>query len=125
SGPERTALHRAAAQGLERQHDRGGGQDLAALGDHWKGAGEPARAQPWYLAAARRAVSVYDHVQAERLYRASLELMPELSSQTVAVRIELASRVLSLRGLTEEALAQCHAAVEAAEQIGDLSGQGT
>ena len=48
-------------------------RQLVLIGSAFTRAGEPARAQPCYLAAARKATVVYDHAQAERLYRAALD----------------------------------------------------
>jgi tetratricopeptide (TPR) repeat protein len=120
----RAALHRSAALVLEKREGPAREEALAVLGDHWREAGEAARARPFYLAAARRALGVYAHAEAERLYRAFLALADADSPDTPIVRLELASKVLSIHGRSDEALDQCRTALEEAERLGDTAAQG-
>src|SRR5207249_3946071 len=56
---KRARMHGAAARALEARPEPERADQAAALGHHWERAGEPGRARPWYLAAARRARAQY------------------------------------------------------------------
>jgi eukaryotic-like serine/threonine-protein kinase len=124
-GPERRALHRRAAEALVAEAPSSEGfAALAALGDHWCAAGEPALARAPYLEAARRAAAVYAHGQAERLYGAFLRLPGGPSVDTALARIELSRRVLSVQGRGEEALEESRRALAEARALGDRPAEG-
>jgi predicted ATPase len=121
----RKTLHRAAARSIESLHVQDLTPHEAALAHHWEQAAAPEQARPHYLAAARHATKVYDHPEAERLYRAYLRLVPEPTAESIEARTELAEYVLLLVGRSEEALAEQSSAVDDARQIKDRHGEAT
>jgi tetratricopeptide (TPR) repeat protein len=112
----RTELHRAAAETLEARPDLLEGRGPGELAGHWQQAGEPARAAPYLLEAAREALRRYAHGEAERLYRAYLALGLGPQRERVAARHELGRQML-LRGKSAEAREQLERALRAAEAI--------
>ena len=70
-------------------------EDLAELGSHWQKAGEPDRAAPCYVAAARRATEAWALAEAGRLYRTYLELIATPTLESIKARIELGEKVLA------------------------------
>jgi DNA-binding CsgD family transcriptional regulator/tetratricopeptide (TPR) repeat protein len=68
---EHTALHRRFAEALETQPGAG---DHAKLAHHWQQAGEPARALPSVITAARAAERLYGFTEAHRYWTLALEL---------------------------------------------------
>ncbi len=66
---EATALHRRYAEALESDS-----ADHARLAHHWRQAGEPARALPSVVAAARSAEGLYGFTEAHRHWSVALEL---------------------------------------------------
>ena len=67
---ESAALHRRYAEALEMS----GVTDHARLAHHWQRAGEPARALPSVVAAARSAEALYGFTEAHRYWTLALEL---------------------------------------------------
>ena len=67
---EQTALHRRYAEALEAA----GSADHARLARHWQQAGEPQRALPSVIAAARAAERLYGFAEAHRYWTLALEL---------------------------------------------------
>ena len=115
SGPDRTELHRRVAQVLEQ--DPSGPGVAARLGYHWEQAGDPKRATPRYLEAARDALGRYALDDAERLYRSGIRLGKP--GQTIEARLDLAVRVMQARGRLDEADGELEQARAEAEQSGD------
>ncbi|WP_433295419.1 helix-turn-helix transcriptional regulator [Actinoplanes sp. CA-030573] len=70
---EATALHRRYAEALESS----GTVDHARLAHHWQRAGEPARALPSVVAAARSAEKLYGFTEAHRYWSLALSLTTE------------------------------------------------
>ncbi|HEY0001480.1 MAG TPA: AAA family ATPase, partial [Actinoplanes sp.] len=68
---EAAVLHRRYAEALESAP---AGTDHARLAHHWQQAGEPARALPSVVAAARSAESLYGFTEAHRYWSLALEL---------------------------------------------------
>jgi DNA-binding CsgD family transcriptional regulator/tetratricopeptide (TPR) repeat protein len=68
---EATALHRRFAESLEDTKDH------PRLAHHWRQAGEPARALPSVVAAARGAEKLYGFTEAHRYWSLALELTTE------------------------------------------------
>ena len=68
---ENASLHRRWAEGLEAA---AGGPDHARLAHHWQRAGEPARALPSVVAAARSAETLYGFTEAHRYWALALQL---------------------------------------------------
>ncbi|MGA5302386.1 helix-turn-helix transcriptional regulator [Nucisporomicrobium flavum] len=71
---EHTARHRRYAEALEAF---AGEPDHARLAHHWQQAGEPARALPSVVAAARAAERLYGFAEAYRHWALALELTPD------------------------------------------------
>jgi DNA-binding CsgD family transcriptional regulator/tetratricopeptide (TPR) repeat protein len=67
---ESTALHRRYAEALT------GGDDHPRLAHHWQLAGEPGRALPSVIAAAKAAERLYGFAEAHRYWSLALELSP-------------------------------------------------
>jgi DNA-binding CsgD family transcriptional regulator len=67
---EAASLHRRYAEALEAT----GTADHARLAHHWQKAGEPARALPSVVAAARSAEKLYGYTEAHRYWSLALEL---------------------------------------------------
>ncbi|MEV6595825.1 AAA family ATPase [Actinoplanes sp. NPDC051346] len=74
---EHAARHRRYAEAIEAS----GEPDHARLAHHWQQAGEPARALPSVVAAARAAERLYGYVEAHRYWALALELTPDDSPQ--------------------------------------------
>ncbi|MEU4688374.1 AAA family ATPase [Actinoplanes sp. NPDC023714] len=71
---EATALHRRYAEALEAEP---GEPDHARLAHHWQRAGEPSRALPPVVAAARSAEALYGFAEAHRYWTIALQLVAE------------------------------------------------
>ena len=71
---EAAALHRRYAEALEAT---GAAGEHARLAYHWQRAGEPARALPSVIAAARSAEQLYGFTEAHRYWSLALELIAE------------------------------------------------
>ncbi|MEU4241192.1 AAA family ATPase [Actinoplanes sp. NPDC026619] len=67
---EAASLHRRYAEAMEA----GGAIDHARLAHHWQQAGEPARALPSVVAAARSAEKLYGFTEAHRYWSLALDL---------------------------------------------------
>ena len=72
---ENAALHRRYAEALEALDAAGGDTDHARLAHHWQRAGEPARALPSVVAAARSAEKLYGFTEAHRYWTLALDLI--------------------------------------------------
>lgn len=120
----RAELHRAAAGAIELSFATERDQHLAVLGHHYEQARDRDRARACYLAAADRAAAHFAHGEAERLYRAYLGLVDVPTSESVAVRNQLATEVLHQSGRNPEALDEHARALDDAQAIGDRVGQG-
>jgi tetratricopeptide (TPR) repeat protein len=120
----RVELHGAAAEAIEARFSSEKDQHLEELGRHWERAAAVEKARPCYRAAARLATARYALVEAERLYRAFLALVPEPTLESVEARGMLGYEVLYLQGRTAEAIDECQAAVEEASALGDRAAEG-
>jgi predicted ATPase len=115
-GDRRARLHRLAAEALESSADHT--SSLAAIGRHWREAGEWARAGTCFLEAARLASSQYAYGEAERLYREALTTMSGPAAEFPRARNELAT-ILFRTGRAPEALAEHARALGEARGLGD------
>jgi predicted ATPase len=122
---QRPALHRTAAEGIERRYGKELDEHLAALGQHWERAGRTERARECYLGAARNAVKRYGHQEAEQLYRAYLRLVEAPTVESIAARNDLGEKVLRVQGRMDEALDEHRSALELARQIADRWSEAT
>ena len=98
----RRELHRLVAVRIEQTRPAEAAEDQALLGHHWQQAGDGERARGNYLAGARGALASHSHHEAQRLYRAYLELVDEPNLESITARAELADS-LDLVGSTDEA----------------------
>ncbi len=100
---ERTALHKVAAEWLERQARQAGRLEEFAglLGEHSERAGEQSAAADWYIMAGRRAFGQGAPEQALGFYRHALDLLPP---------VERDRRWLALSGRLD-----CHQILNVAE----------
>ena len=119
-----SALHRAAAEAIERRPDADRDEMLGELGRHWESAGVPHRARDCYLAGARKATTRYAHDEAERLFRAVLRLADAGTVETIAARSELAADVLRAKGRLQEALVEAEKALQEARRLEDRAAEG-
>ena len=80
---ERTALHKVAAEWLEKQAANAGRLDEFAglLGEHCEKAGELGPAADWYLRAGKRAYGQGAPRQAMGFYTRALELLPPVDKE--------------------------------------------
>ena len=111
-------LHRTAAHAIESRYGSDSVAHQPELGRHWSRAGEPDRARPCYLSAARTAGSQFAHRQAEQLYRGYLALVTEPTEESIVARNELAGNVLDRQGHVEDVEALYRQSVEEAIQMG-------
>ena len=105
---EAAALHRRYAEALEAT----GTADHARLAHHWQKAGEPARALPSVVAAARGAEKLYGFTEAHRYWSLALELTTDDAPE----RTELLAHAA-------ESAHQCGEHVGALARLGELAGR--
>jgi len=104
---EGTALHRRYAEALE-----GGVPDHARLAHHWQKAGEPVRALPSVVAAARSAEKLYGFTESHRHWSSALELTTDEAPE----RTELLAHAA-------ESAHQCGEHLRALSRLDELSGR--
>ncbi len=116
---ERLRLHGAFAVALERRAQRDPSSVAAgALAHHWDAAGEPARALPAHLAAARDAVRMFAFAEARGHAERALELWGRSGDAGAAAEIDLAgvleraAEAAALEGDYAAALARVDRAIE-------------
>jgi tetratricopeptide (TPR) repeat protein len=112
----RRRLHRQAAEAVERLHP----EDDEALAHHYAAAGDEEHTLTYSIRAGDRAAAAYANVEAERHYRAALEL-----SKTGAGRAELLGKLgvaLARQSRYEEALASWRLGIELFVAAGDWDG---
>ncbi|MFN7972961.1 MAG: tetratricopeptide repeat protein [Acidobacteriota bacterium] len=117
SGDERRRLHGAAAAAIEARHGAESPVHQAALGAHWCGAGEPARASACFLRAARAAASRYASLDSARLYRSYAASASGGEAEHTEALVELAI-VLHRIGESTEALEVARRALDEAKANG-------
>ena len=103
---EAASLHRRYAEAMEAS----GAVDHARLAHHWQKAGEPARALPSVVAAARSAEKLYGFTEAHRYWSVALEL----TSDDAPERIELLAHAA-------ESAHQCGEHQRALDRLAELS----
>jgi DNA-binding CsgD family transcriptional regulator/tetratricopeptide (TPR) repeat protein len=106
---EQMALHRRFAEALEAAP---GAPDHAQLAHHWKHAGEPGRALPSVIAAARAAERLYGFTEAHRYWSLALELTGDAQEG----RTELLSHAA-------ESAHQCGEHARALSRLEELAGR--
>lgn len=120
---DRARLHRRSAKALARSTKGDPSHVLATLGNHWERGGKFEKARQCYLQGARIARNRFAHDEAERLYRAFLNLVDGVTVDDIAARQELASDVLLFQGRAEDAVAELDAALACAQALGDVLGE--
>lgn len=110
----RRELHGLVASWLEAQTGDRLRERASLLGYHWHEAGEVDRARLLYLSGARDAAARYAHSEAERLLRAYLSLVTDVTPEAVDARVSLAVDVLHVLGRNDLAKAELLEALEAA-----------
>lgn len=113
SGPRRQRMQRQAAQAIEAVHP----QDYEALARHYAQAGDDECARAYYAQAGHRAFGLYANAEAERHFRAALEL-----GGTDAERAPLLAalgEVLFRESRYAEAIATWQTAISAYAACGD------
>ncbi|MFC1853310.1 tetratricopeptide repeat protein, partial [candidate division CSSED10-310 bacterium] len=118
---DKQRLHGAAALGIEKLFSTQRELYWAVLGRHWQKAGELKRARACYLAAAKQAVTQYDHEQSEQFYSAYLNLTAVPSPESVKARNEFGSKVLRHRGSLQQAREQHEQAVIESRQLENMA----
>ncbi|MFC1851246.1 tetratricopeptide repeat protein [candidate division CSSED10-310 bacterium] len=111
-------LHRAAALGMESLYPEIKDDHLAILGFHWENAGQTSKARQYYLQGARKAKEYYAIDEAARLYLAYLNLVDEITVESITTRNEFALNVLQLQCRNQEAINHHEQALQEAIQIG-------
>lgn len=90
---ERTRLHRAAAESLERRAEATH-EDVVTLARHWAAAGVPARAIPYYRRGAELALRVFANEEVVEALTRGLELLSEEPSSPARDQEELELRAI-------------------------------
>jgi eukaryotic-like serine/threonine-protein kinase len=114
----RRELHRAAAEGIEQHSGPARLERLAELGRHWELAGEPQKAAPRYLQAARKAMRQHEYAEGARLYRVFLGLGAGRGDEELEARLGLAE-CLEQRGHVPDAGEELRRAVARARELDD------
>ncbi|MFC1851504.1 tetratricopeptide repeat protein [candidate division CSSED10-310 bacterium] len=117
----RCNLHRTAAEALENLFSQNRLEYLAAIANHWEQAREKKQAKQNYLAAARYALSTYAYQEAEKHYRKYLTLTNTPDQTSIAVRHNLAEKILQMRGRSQEAHKEYQIALDESRAIGHRS----
>jgi len=124
SGRRRRRLHLAAGEALEKRAARAMAPRAAELAWHFLEGDDPQRALPYALLAGDQAEAVFAHEEAERQYRAALELAREVSDQPrEAEATEKLGVVLRTTGRYDEALELLERAAQQYSVSGDLPGE--
>jgi tetratricopeptide (TPR) repeat protein len=108
----RRAYHRELALAMEA----GGHTDHETLAEHWRGAGERARAASLAAGAAEEAESAFAFDRAAKLYRMALELGLDATERAFPLRVRL-GEVLANAGRGPEAAEQYLAAAAVAPPV--------
>ncbi len=112
-------LHLLAAQAIEAVHAGDLERHQASLGRHYRRAGLPDAARPWFLAAAREAASRYAHSETRRHYKSYFKLVTAPDVESATARYELARDVYEPRGDAGRALDEHASVIEEAQLLGD------
>lgn len=103
---DRKRLHWLVAERLERAA-QAPEENAAFLAEHWREAGETARALPYYLLAGKNAARVYAHAEALAAFDRARDIARENAADAAVLRevYPARGRVLELRGAYQAALA--------------------
>jgi tetratricopeptide (TPR) repeat protein/transcriptional regulator with XRE-family HTH domain len=120
----RHRLHRKAGEAIERLPERTRQLRSADLAYHFRAADEKERALPYILLAGDQAEAVYAHAEAERHFRAAIEVAHALSDEhSEALALEKLGRVLWLVGREGDAQEVLACAAQAYRAVDDLDGE--
>ncbi len=114
-------LHLLAAEAIEGVYAGDLDRHHAAIARHYRRAGQPDKARPYFLAAAREAGSRYAHAEAKRHYKSYMKLVERPTPESVVARYELARDVYEPRGELARAHEEHVRVIEEAQQIGDVA----
>ena len=116
-------LHFRAAEAIESVHADDLETHLAVLARHYRRADAPDKARRYFLRAARQAANRYAHVDAKRLYRGYLKMVPEPTPESVVARYELARDVLEVEGELSRAADEHRQVIAEAQQLNDKNSE--
>jgi predicted ATPase len=112
-------VHLLAAEAIEAVHRGELERHYAALGRHYRRAGMPERARPYFLSAAREAAARYAHTEAKRHYQSYFKLVSEPTAESAVARYELGRDVYEPRGDFAHAFDEHARVIEEAQLAGD------
>jgi tetratricopeptide (TPR) repeat protein len=119
----RAMLHRRVATALEAQPNSH--RQAPALAWHFSAGEDSKQALPYALLAGDQAEASYAHTEAEKQYRAAVELSRKVGDQACeAEALEKLSTALLRLARYNEALAMCESAYLAYRGLGDIEGEG-
>jgi tetratricopeptide (TPR) repeat protein len=110
----RRKLHERAADAIASSHP----DDYESLAQHYEEAGRDKKARGYYTRAGERAASAYANLEAERHFRAALELEPS-DAKRAEILSELAT-VINRVGRHEEAITSWKTAADIFGELGNL-----
>jgi len=113
----RRKLHRAVAQAIETLFGVEQMTFLVMLAHHWLQGGNEAKARIYYRKAAYHSLQVYAHEEAQDFFSRYLQLSKQPDQTSVTARIDLAVRVLQVRGKSNAALKQLATALKNARAL--------
>ncbi len=114
-------LHHNAALAIESFYGYDDPAHYSSLSRHWELAGHKTKAQKYYLAGARQAVSQYALLDAELAYRAYMNLVENPSKESMAVRYEFLRKVLFTQGRFKESIVDYTNLLECTRDLDDKS----
>ncbi|MFC1852055.1 tetratricopeptide repeat protein [candidate division CSSED10-310 bacterium] len=116
---ERTVLHKKAALGIEKIFAQDRESYLPTLGYHWEQAGDFEKAQKCYLFGGRKALRDCTFEEGERLFLAYMNLVDEITDQSIRARVYFGAAVRQLLGRHEEAIQEYKQAISEARAVGE------
>ncbi len=118
---ERAALHKVAAEWLERQASQTGRLDEFAglLGDHCERAGELSAAADWYVRAGKRAMAQGAPREAKAFFTQALNLLPPVDRERRWQALLEREAVLSVLSESEEWKSDLAALLDLAHSLND------
>lgn len=112
-------LHMLAAEALESVYAGDLERHHASIARHFRRAGAPLRARPYFLSAAREAASRYAHAEAKRHYKSYFKLVETPTPESVIAHYELARDVYEPRGELGKAQDEHSRVIDDARRLAD------
>jgi predicted ATPase len=116
---ERRALHRRAAEALERLYTERLEEQLGLLAHHWEQAGEAEQARGYLYRAGVQAAAHFAHEEALSYIQRALDLTPEDALEERYALLFAREKVLDLQGARKEQRQDLAALESLAETLGD------